>query len=88
MGESRVRSEQVQKISPPPGLELRTLQHEGSCYTFYAIPAATIFRAAEEECTASKFAGKGEHWKLKNVRRWEVDCNSIQRRNGKIGRFC
>lgn len=28
------------------------------------------------------FAGKVEHWKQKKVRRWEVDCNSIQLRNG------
>jgi hypothetical protein len=41
-----------------------------------------MFRAAEEECAAGKFAGTVQHWRLKNVRRWEVACNSIEQRNG------
>jgi hypothetical protein len=28
-----------------------------------------VFRAAEEECAAGKFAGKVEHWKLKKVKK-------------------
>jgi len=37
------QSEQVQKISPPPGFDTQTLQSVASRYTKYAIPAHNTF---------------------------------------------
>jgi len=51
------------------GLEPRNLQPVGSRYTVYALPAATMFRSAAEECAAGKLSGKVERWNQKKVRR-------------------
>jgi hypothetical protein len=42
LGGPQSRSEQVQKVSPQPGFDPRTVQHVASCYTDCAIAAHEI----------------------------------------------
>ena len=43
LGGLRGRSGEVRKISPLPGFDPRTVQHAASRYTYYAIPAHTLW---------------------------------------------
>ena len=44
LGRPQGRSERVRKISPPSGIDLRTVQPVASRYTDWAIPAQKILR--------------------------------------------
>jgi hypothetical protein len=58
MGGPQGRSGQVQKISPPPGFDPRTVQPVGSRYTDYATrPTENVLRD-EKSNLDFKFTGK------------------------------
>jgi len=52
LGGPQVPSERVQKTSPPPGFDTRTVQPVASCYSDCFIPAAFVHRLVQTICGA------------------------------------